>query len=523
MNVKRFVLLLAVALLIGAGVAPLFAMLAASLTVEGAVSFAHYQALLTSGRMWALLGRSLLVAALTAFFATALGVPLGVLFGRTDLPLRRLFAFLFTVPLLLPPYFLALAWFSLLGRDGWLARLTDSATAEVTSNLLFGLPGCVLVLATVFLPVVMLLTMTFLRTVNPHLEEAGRLGAPWSRVLRGITLPMALPGVLLGVVLTFLLALGEFTVPMFLRYSVFPVQILIQFSAFYDFGAATALAFPLALITLVVLAGERLWKGVPAELHPAGKPLRIRLGSSRKGWIAFVGFLCLGLVALPLAALGLQTSIAAFGEAFTRAGDALGRSLSYAALGATLLTLLGFFLGYLLHTEAFRIARAVDFFSLFLLVLPSSVLGIGLIGLWNRPGTQWLYASPAILLTGYLAQYAALTSRITTAALGRIPPSMEEAAAIAGAGWPRRMAFIVTPLIGQGLLVAWLTGYIFCLRDTGIAMLVYPPGGDTFPVRLFTLMANSPFELISALCLLMIVATLVPLGALAFLWRRRAP
>nr|MDQ3959859.1 hypothetical protein [Pseudomonadota bacterium] len=66
-------------------------------------------------------------------------------------------------------------------------------------------------------------------------------------------------------------------------------------------------------------------------------------------------------------------------------------------------------------------------------------------------------------------------------------------------------------------------GYIFCLRDTGITMLVYPPGHDTLPVRLFTLMANSPFERVAALCVVLIAATLLPLTVVGLLWMRWRP
>jgi iron(III) transport system permease protein len=72
----------------------------------------------------------------------------------------------------------------------------------------------------------------------------------------------------------------------------------------------------------------------------------------------------------------------------------------------------------------------------------------------------------------------------------------------------------------QGLVAAWLVAYIFCLRDTGITMVVYPPGGDTFPVRIFTLMANGAPSLIAALCVIMVVVALLPLGLLALVSSR---
>ena len=90
---------------------------------------------------------------------------------------------------------------------------------------------------------------------------------------------------------------------------------------------------------------------------------------------------------------------------------------------------------------------------------------------------------------------------------------MEDAAQVCGAGWPRRLLLIIAPLAVRGLFAGWLVAYLFCLRDVGISMIVYPPGHDTLPVRTFTLMANGAPELIAAMCMLMIGAALLPLVA----------
>lgn len=80
---------------------------------------------------------------------------------------------------------------------------------------------------------------------------------------------------------------------------------------------------------------------------------------------------------------------------------------------------------------------------------------------------------------------------------------------------------IVAPLAKPGLIGAWVIAYIFCLRDLGITLVVYPPGFDTLPVRILTLMANGAPSLISALCVILIAVTLLPLFVGA-LWQKRA-
>ena len=516
---RRVVSVLIVLLLVVMGLLPLLVMFGQSFIVHGRLSTEFYQASLTSARTWVLLGRSVALALLTTLFAVVLGMPLGLLLGKTDLRCRTLLVALFTIPLLVPPYVMAVSWSYALGREGLVAGWLGVPIAQHTSAWLFGLPGCVLVLGSTFLPIVMFLTMTSLQSVNPRLEEAGRLAAGWFGVLKGISLPTALPGILLSAILVFLLSLGEFSVPTFLRYQVFSVESFTQFAAFHEVGAATASATLMVLIALLILIVERQYVRRPfASLQPTSDragTVPVALEPLRTWWFMLVCLLCGVLVIVPLLVLILQSaSPAAYVEAFARAGESLLRSMAYAALGASALTILGFFLGYFLARRRLPFWQALDFLTIALLTLPSTVIGVALVTLWNRPATIVIYATPLIVLFGYLAQYIALTSRITVAALSQIPASMEEAAAMVGAGWLRRVAGVIAPLAKRGLVAGWLVSYLFCLRDTGITMMVYPPGGETLPVRTFTLMANSPPRLIAALCLIMVVATLIPLGFL---------
>ena len=249
----------------------------------------------------------------------------------------------------------------------------------------------------------------------------------------------------------------------------------------------------------------------------------VRLRSHRVWLFALVSVLCALVVITPLLSLLLQAgSWQTYMRVLHVVSDSLLRSIFLAAIGATALTALGFFIGYLIHTRALSIWRAADAGTVLLFALPGTVIGMGLIALWNRPATNFIYATPLIILFGYLAQYTALTGRVTVAGLSLVPASMEEAAASAGANWMRRLGLIVLPLTRRALVAGWLIAYIFCLRDTGISMLVYPPGYDTLPVRIFTLMANGAPSLIAAACMLMIAATMLPLlGVAAVMQKRR--
>jgi iron(III) transport system permease protein len=309
---------------------------------------------------------------------------------------------------------------------------------------------------------------------------------------------------------------------MFLRYPVFPVETLTQFSAFYDFGAAAAAATPLLAITLTALALERVflrdrtYRLLSTPL--AQRALLIPLGRWRAPTFAVVSLFAIGSVVLPLLALlGASLAPDAYSHAWAKGADSLGRSLLLSALGATALAALGYACGYLIHHRALRLWRAVDTLALLLFTLPGTVIGVGLIALWNRPVTAFLYSSAAMLLLGYLAQYTALTSRVMQATLANLPRSLEESAQMAGAPWLARTLRVVLPAARPGAIAAWAIGFAFCLRDVGASMLVYPPGQDTFAVRIFTLMANGAPSLIAALCVMLVTVTLVCLAVLGWL------
>lgn len=525
---KRLTLAVAAILLAGIGLLPVLTMVAKSFVVDGGFSLKAYVALWASaGHLLSLMGHSIVLALLVTSLATVAGVPLGVLLGKTDLPLRRTLTVLFAMPFLVPPYVTAVAWFSVLGPGGLIGRALTPAMAKAVSAALFGISGCTGVLFIAFVPVVILLTIAYLGTVNPRLEDAGRLVSGWLAVLRRITLPLIAPSILFAAALVFLLTLGEIGVPGYFRYSVYPVEILTQFAAFYDFSAATAAAIPLLVITLAVLALEdTLLPSRVSELRPAfgGTRARVQLGSWRLPVLGIVLAWAVGSIVIPFSVLITQSfSLSTYAEAAARASGSILRSIVFAAIAGTLLTGLGFFCGYLVRTRTLPVWRGIDALGLFLFTLPGTVVGIGLISLWNTPATNFVYQTPAIIVLGYLAQYAVIPTRMTAALLARIPPSLEHAARVGGANWFMTLRQIVVPLASRGLVAIWVVSYVFCLRDLGISIVVYPPGSDTLPVRILTLMANGAPGLIAALCVILIAAILLPLAAVALWSASRGP
>jgi iron(III) transport system permease protein len=470
-------------------------------------------------RPWLLLIRSLALAAAVTACAVASGVPLGLLIARTDLPGRRAMWMLQAFPMFLPPFLLALGWFQLLGRAGFLG-------SEVTARLLFSEVGLVVVLALTFSPVVTSMVALALLGMDASLEEAARVVArPW-RVATRILLPAARPAVTLAAIVVFALSVSELGVPMFLRVDVFPAAVFARLGGIqYAPGEAFALALPLIPVALGLLYVERRLVGA-GSFAVAGLRGMSRAPIALSGWrpmltvagwgVAFAG-------ALPLGALALRAARGSgFGQLPQWIGQAPWTSLSTAVVAATGIAAAGLVIGHA-AARGLRGASLLDALAVLAFVTPASVLGVGLIGVWNRRATSALYSSVAILAIGYTARYSVVGIRAVASVVLQSPLDLEEAAAAAGARFWRRLIRIVLPVNWRGVAAAWLFAMVFCLRDFETAVLYYPPGREPLPVRIFTLEANGPPPVVAALAVVQVLMTALLLVAGVVLVLRRRP
>jgi iron(III) transport system permease protein len=219
---------------------------------------------------------------------------------------------------------------------------------------------------------------------------------------------------------------------------------------------------------------------------------------------------------IPLAVLGRE----ALGGQSTQnvlAGsrDAITNSLVLAATGATAVVGLGVWIGYARARARPRVGQLADVLLVVLFALPSTVVGVGLIGLWNRPGPLGaVYGTDVMILLAYLARLVPVAALALAASVRLVPASQEEAAAVTGAGWLRTMTHIVLPQIRLGLGAAWIVAFILAFGELGATILVAPPGEATLPIRIYTIIANTPASHVAALSLMQTAVIFVPLALL---------
>jgi iron(III) transport system permease protein len=473
------------------------------------------------------IANSLILASLTTILSSVIGVPAGFLLAKTTLPLKKYFKICFFIPLIIPSYITGIAWVNLLGKTGFLNNVFSQYTLlspESISDFIYSIYGASFILSINLFPVVILVTEYALKSVNPRLEESGLVVGGVFQVFRQITLPLIAPAILSGMMIVFVLSLSEFGVPSLLQVNVLTTQIFTQFSAFYNEKAATAIAFPLIAITIVVLMLERVYlQGKSYEVM--GRTSSISTLQYNITWLNVFGIIfsvsvLLVSIATPLSTLILSAkALSAYHNAILLARNSITNSIVFGSIGASLLTFSGFFLGYLSEKNRSRLKGSTSAFIWIFFAVPATVSGIGLIKLWNRPegACQFIYGSLCIVILGYVIRFLPLSSRIMANYLKQIPNTMEESGIVTGASWFRILGKILLPLQSYGLIATWLISFMFCIGELGTTILVYPPGYETLPITLFTVMANSPTDVVSALSIVIVVMTLLPVGVfLAF-------
>ncbi|SHF12361.1 molybdate transport system permease protein [Desulfofundulus australicus DSM 11792] len=151
---------------------------------------------------------SLRVAGLAVLFVFLAGVPVARLMAGRDFPGKDAVEALLTLPLVLPPTVVGFGLLFLFGKHGPLGRLLENLWGV---SVIFNWWGAVVASTVVAFPLLYQAVRASFQAIDRNIENAARtLGASEWRVFQTISLPLAWPGLVAGIVMAFARALGEF-------------------------------------------------------------------------------------------------------------------------------------------------------------------------------------------------------------------------------------------------------------------------------------------------------------------------
>ncbi len=245
-------------------VAPLGLLVAISFETErqmtGTLGLGQYASFLTDGLNLAVLRDTLLVGAKATLLCLLFGYPLAWLSTRVAARWQAVLIFLVVLPIVTSVVVRTFAWIVILGRHGIVneAILALGLSAQPL-KLLFSETGVVIVLAQVQMPLMVLPLITTLQRIDPNLESASQaLGAGAWRTFFKVTLPLSLPGIIAGTILTYTACVTAFVTQSLIggsRLLFMPMMIFQQAMDLqnWPFAAAVSVIFMISVLLIVAM------------------------------------------------------------------------------------------------------------------------------------------------------------------------------------------------------------------------------------------------------------------------------
>jgi spermidine/putrescine transport system permease protein len=208
--------------------------------------------------LWSL-GLAVATVALLALICYPVAYGLVRVFGKWAM----LVMLLFTIPLFVSENIRLYGWVLFLIKNGVLLGTLKSWFGVELESMLFSIPAIMLGMVYVYLPFMLFpMTLGISMVPNETRDAAFDLGASRWQVFKEVELPLSMPGIVIGFLLTFVLAIGAIAEAKVLGgQSVIPVthdiEIAFTYSQNWPLGAAMAVLLMLVVGVLVVLALRR--------------------------------------------------------------------------------------------------------------------------------------------------------------------------------------------------------------------------------------------------------------------------
>jgi putative spermidine/putrescine transport system permease protein len=241
---------------------PLCLLVAISLRVGNGYGPGQYARFLGDAFSLQVLGATLRLGVEVTAACLLLGFPLAWLHARSPGWARSAITLVVLLPLLTSVVVRTFAWIVILGRQGIVnAGLSGLGLTEAPLRLLYTEGGVVVALTQVQMPLMVLPLVAALGRTDPNLPDAAAiLGAGAWRTLRTVLLPLAMPGIVAGCLLTFTAAVTAFITQSLVgggQMLFMPAYVLQQAIALGDlpFASAISVIFLACVLVAVALLG----------------------------------------------------------------------------------------------------------------------------------------------------------------------------------------------------------------------------------------------------------------------------
>lgn len=453
---------------------PVFKLLQAGVTGDGLQAFLEATFLNPVA-----LFNSLILGCLVGLLGTFLGFCTAFAQIKLKYPGKKLFHWIYLLPVISPPFAVATAIITLFGKRG----LITYGVFGLDFNI-YGLHGLVLVLAMTFTPVAYMNIRGMLINLDPALNEAAEsLGCSALQILRKVTIPLVMPSLLSSFLILFVEGLADLANPLVLGgdYKVLASEIYFAVAGDGNIAKAAGISCSLIIPALIVFVLQRYWASkksvVTVTGKPAGRPQPVTANSVRIPIMA-ISFIWAAFIVLCYATLfiGGLTKLLGINNTFTLehyqfvfalGNDAIFTTLFMAIVAAPLAALLAVMIAWLVVRYLKRAGAVLDFIGMLGSAIPGTVLGLGFALAYANPtwfmgyqilpalaGGGALGAGAVAIIMVFIARGNPTGQQTNIAALRQINPQIEEAAISVGASGQIVLRKVTFPLLLPAIMSA---------------------------------------------------------------------
>jgi iron(III) transport system permease protein len=471
------------------------------------VGWETVRALIFRPRVGELLGNTALLELVTVPASIVVAVTLAWLTERTDLPYRRLWAWLAIAPLAIPAFVHSYAWISLFPS-------------------LRGLGGGTLISVIAYFPFLYLPVSAALRRLDPAIEDAAAsLGLdPW-RVFFRVVLPQLRLAICSGSLLIGLHLLSEYGLYEMIRFDTFATAIFDQFQSAYNSPAANMLAGVLIIACAALIGLELLLRGGERYARVGtGSPrptIPRQLGRYRMPALILCGGVAILSLGVPLATLGRWIIIG--GSAIWTTPEVASASIQTVLLGlaggivATTVALPSAWSSVRLPGRLQRMIEACHYYAG---ALPGIVVALALVTLTVRYATP-LYQTSAMLIVAYVLLFLPRAMVGLRASLAQAPVELERAAMALGRTPLNAITTVTLRLAAPGAAASIALVALGIANELTATLMLAPNGVETLATRFWSLTSEIDYVGAAPYAAMMVVLSL-PLTILLHIQSQRS-
>ncbi|MDR2349593.1 MAG: iron ABC transporter permease [Deltaproteobacteria bacterium] len=446
-------------------------------------SLGDYLAFPRNARFLAAFRNSLAMMALSALTCSAVAFMFAYGIVRLKLPMKGLFRFVTLLPVVSPPFIVALSYILLFGTQGMVTKHILGVRLDI-----YGWHGLWAVQTVSFFPYAYAVIEGVMRNIPENLEHAaGNLGAGSRRIFWDVFFPLCRPGMAGGAMMAAISVLADFGNPSMIAgdFRLLPIEAYMRMVGWYDVKGAAVLSTALLVPTFGIFLFNRHWLGNATRETITGKQSAMppRAVPRVLKWTVFAGCLSVSLFVLVVYGVLFAGGFAkTWGHDWTpvlsnyayvwQKRSLILNSLKFAVVSSLLAVMAGFALAWLAERGNSKTEKILDFAAVLPGAVPGIFLGLGF-AIALGPAPFSLAGTSSIMILALAIWNVPTCYNADRATLRQIGGSVERAARNLGASSFRIILEIYAPTLKKTLLSGAMLAFLRSMTCLSVVIFIH--------------------------------------------------